>query len=109
MSAVTEVVTVSAVIGEGEAAHRVVRVGAWDLVLSSLGRRIYQTAHERAPDRDDALEGVARLASSLDLHAEALDAYGQLSRKHPDDTQWTKGVVAEKDALSRATLQKQTN
>jgi tetratricopeptide (TPR) repeat protein len=62
----------------------------------------YRRAYAKAPDRDDMLIEVARLASSLGLHAEAFDAYKKLAQKAPADKQWAASAAAEKDALGRA-------
>ncbi len=68
---------------------------------------LYQSAHERAPERDDIVADVARIASSLGLHGEAIDAYGSLARKHPAETRWAEAILVEKQALSRGIYPKE--
>jgi tetratricopeptide (TPR) repeat protein len=67
-------------------------------------RRAYamlQRAHERDPSDDALLATLARQASSVDLHAEALRAYEDLAHRHPEETQWPAAISAEREALVR--------
>ncbi len=56
-------------------------------------------AHERDPLDDGLLDDTARLASRVDLHAEALKAYEELARRHPGETRWSAAVSSERQAL----------
>ncbi|MDB4993893.1 MAG: hypothetical protein JWM74_1325, partial [Myxococcaceae bacterium] len=58
-------------------------------------------ALDRAPERDDILASAARNASRLGLHAEALDGYERLSRRHPTDGSWNALADGERHALLR--------
>jgi hypothetical protein len=58
-------------------------------------------AHERDPLDDGLLDDTARLASHVDLHAEALKAYEELARRHPDEARWSAAVASEREALLR--------
>jgi tetratricopeptide (TPR) repeat protein len=60
-----------------------------------------QRAHERDPSNDDLLAELARQASAVDLHAEAVRAYEDLARRHPEDPAWQVALAAEKEALVR--------
>ena len=59
----------------------------------------YRKGNERAPERDDLLVEIARIAIDLDLHAEALDAYDRLARRQPGDARWSTGSVAEREII----------
>ncbi len=56
---------------------------------------------ERAPERDAVLQEYAALASSLDMHAEILDAYTRLSELHPDVPAYAARAAEEREALLR--------
>lgn len=62
----------------------------------------YRKAVDRAPDKDSLLLEYAELASSLELHAETLDAYIKLSMLHPEIPEYAARVTEERDHLSRA-------
>jgi tetratricopeptide (TPR) repeat protein len=49
---------------------------------------LYHRAAELAPERDDDLVAIGRLASAHGMLKEAIDAYETLDRRHPDDPQW---------------------
>lgn len=61
-------------------------------------------AHERDPTDDALLDDTARLASHVDLHAEALKAYEELARRHPGEARWGTQVLSEREALLRGTV-----
>ncbi len=68
------------------------------------GRRalaLYKNAAERAPERDDLLETVAQLATSVGLPGEALDAYARLAQRHPDEPRFAEAVTRAKEAVQR--------
>jgi hypothetical protein len=58
-------------------------------------------AQSRTPENDDLTADAARLASSVDLHGEALDLYQKLAQKHPGDPRWAASARRERDALMR--------
>jgi hypothetical protein len=60
---------------------------------------LLQRAAERDPNDDELLAEVAKLASAVDLHAEALRAYEDLARRHPTNREWQAGIAAERTAL----------
>jgi tetratricopeptide (TPR) repeat protein len=60
---------------------------------------LYKKVLARAPDDDDALSGEARLAADLGMHADALDAYGKLVQRHPNERQWKDAMDAQRAAL----------
>jgi hypothetical protein len=60
---------------------------------------LLERAHEREPGNDALLAEVARQASAVDLHAEALRAYEDLARRHPEDAAWQAAITAERAAL----------
>jgi tetratricopeptide (TPR) repeat protein len=60
---------------------------------------LLRRAAERDPGNDDLLVEVGGLASALDLHAEALRAYEDLARRHPDEAKWGAAVATERAAL----------
>jgi hypothetical protein len=62
---------------------------------------VLQRAHERDPSNDALLARVAELATSVSLHAEALRAYEELSRHHPEDARYRAAAAREKEALLR--------
>jgi hypothetical protein len=66
---------------------------------------LYKRAYARTPADDALLEQVARLTSAAGLHAEAADAYEQLSRKHPGVERWKQAAVFERDSAIRNTEQ----
>ena len=61
-------------------------------------------AHERDPLDDALLDDVARLASHVDLHAEALKAYEELARRHPGEPRWGAAAATEREALLRGSV-----
>ena len=63
-----------------------------------------ERAHERAPDDEQLLSDVAQLASKVELHAEALNAYQELARLHPGDPKWREAVSAERVAAAHSAL-----
>jgi len=62
---------------------------------------VLERAHERDADDDDLLGRIAALATSVNLHAEALHAYEELARHHPKDARYTAAAAREKEALLR--------
>lgn len=58
-----------------------------------------QRAAERDPGNEQILTEVAELASAVDLHAEALRAYEDLARLHPENPLWQAAIAAERTAL----------
>lgn len=56
-------------------------------------------ASERAPDRNDVLEVLARLASAAGEHAEALDTYERLHQRDPGNPLWQEKAAAERAAM----------
>jgi tetratricopeptide (TPR) repeat protein len=59
----------------------------------------YKKAYERAPDDDELLTQIARLASSAGLHAEAVADYEQLARHQPGEPKWQKLAHEERGAF----------
>jgi hypothetical protein len=68
---------------------------------SLRGLTLLKKAWERAPERDDLLAEVATKAEAQGFHGEALDAYGKLSERHPEEERWTAGLARERDAVAR--------
>jgi len=64
----------------------------------------YRRARERYPFRDDIWEEDAHSASLLGLHAEALDAYMELVKRHPEHPEWTAAAARERQALVETPL-----
>jgi hypothetical protein len=62
---------------------------------------VLQRAHERDAGNDALLARIADLATSVSLHAEALHAYEELARHHPEDGSYKAAVAREKEALMR--------
>ena len=62
---------------------------------------LYRRASERAPEDDNLLESVARLAVQAGLHNEAVDSYEKLARRHPLDARWTSALEVEREAVAR--------
>jgi tetratricopeptide (TPR) repeat protein len=60
---------------------------------------LYKKILSREPDDDDALSSEARLASALGMHAEALEAYTKLARRHPDQPAFAGAAEAQRAAL----------
>lgn len=60
---------------------------------------ICKRAHERLPEDDAFLARSASLASRLNMHAEAMQSYEALARRHPDDGQWAAAAAREKTAI----------
>ncbi|WP_394821323.1 O-antigen ligase family protein [Pendulispora albinea] len=56
-------------------------------------------ARDRYPNRDDVLAARAVAAAKLGLHAEALDEYVELAKRHPENTQWPARITEERQAL----------
>jgi tetratricopeptide (TPR) repeat protein len=48
----------------------------------------YKRAADLAPENDDHLVRVAELATTAGLTAEAIDAYGKLAARHPEEPKW---------------------
>jgi hypothetical protein len=59
----------------------------------------YRKGAEQYPERDDLLAATASTAASLGLHAEALDSYIRLAKRHPGQADWDAAVTAERQAL----------
>ena len=59
----------------------------------------YEHAQEKAPERRDIIEHSAQLASSLEMHAQALEAYRKLSRLSPQTEKWHQLADREKTLL----------
>ena len=56
-------------------------------------------ADEAQPECDACLAAVGAYASSLGLHAEAMDAYAKLSRLHPEEQSYARSEAAERQAM----------
>lgn len=56
-------------------------------------------AFETSPDCDSCLANVASYASRLGLHAEAMEAYAKLSKRHPDEPSYARSEANERNAL----------
>jgi hypothetical protein len=50
--------------------------------------RLYKRVLEIAPDRDDLLQRIGALGDNSGVRADALEAYGILQTRHPDDPRW---------------------
>jgi tetratricopeptide (TPR) repeat protein len=61
----------------------------------------YKRAYEQDPDNDGLLMQVARLAAATGFHAEALDSYSKLARKHPEEGRWRDAAAQQSDAVLR--------
>ena len=61
-------------------------------------------AHERDPLDDALLDDTARLASQVDLHAEALKAYEELALRHPEEARWRSAAAVEREAVLRGSV-----
>jgi tetratricopeptide (TPR) repeat protein len=59
----------------------------------------YKLAFERAPERDDLLVSLAKLAEATGMHGEALDAYGKLAQRHPEAPEWVAATARVRAAL----------
>ncbi len=59
---------------------------------------VLQQAHEQAPEDDAMLVEIAQLASTVQLHGEAVEAYTQLARRHPAEAQWRNAAAQERAA-----------
>jgi tetratricopeptide (TPR) repeat protein len=64
----------------------------------------YIRAQEKAPERVDILEHTAQLASAMELHAEALEAYRKLSRLSPEAEKWRQLAEREKTVMVRESI-----
>ena len=62
---------------------------------------VLQKAHERDMADDPLLVRIAELATSVSLHAEALRAYEELARHHPDDARYKTAAARELEAMMR--------
>jgi hypothetical protein len=62
---------------------------------------LYRRAYESAPDDDELLTNIARLAAREGLHAEALADYQALQKRHPGDDRWSALIATERDAVTR--------
>jgi tetratricopeptide (TPR) repeat protein len=60
---------------------------------------LYKRARDRAPEDDELLASAAALASRANLHAEAMQSYELLARRHPDQPRWASAVAAERAAI----------
>jgi hypothetical protein len=67
---------------------------------------ILQRAHERDASDDEILRRIAGLATSVSLHVDALHAYEELARHHPEDPSYSAGVAKEKEALLRDSVKR---
>jgi hypothetical protein len=47
---------------------------------------------------------VGRVASHVDMHAEALKAYEELARRHPGESRWAAATASEREALLRSSV-----
>lgn len=63
---------------------------------------LYRKASERFPERDESLVSEATTASAIGLHAEALDAFGKLARRHPEDASWSAAIARERSAITNS-------
>jgi tetratricopeptide (TPR) repeat protein len=59
----------------------------------------FRKAHARSPDADGPLSQVARVASQLKLHAEALEAYRELVRRNPESQTYRDALARERSAM----------
>jgi tetratricopeptide (TPR) repeat protein len=60
---------------------------------------LYKKILARNPDDDTALASEARVAAALGLHADALEAYTKLARRHPEQPGWASAAEAQRAAL----------
>lgn len=56
---------------------------------------LYKRAYELAPDKEYLLEHYAQMAEQSGLLTEAIDAYGKLADRHPEESRW----AAARDGL----------
>lgn len=63
-------------------------------------------AWERAPEREELLVDLAMRAEAEGVWGEALDAYGRLGERHPDDPRWKDGVARAKAAATRGMFER---
>ncbi len=61
----------------------------------------HKRAAELSPERDEHLSKIAELAERAGLTTEALDAYGKLAMRHPDDPAWRRRADELRDASMR--------
>lgn len=65
----------------------------------------YKRAADLTPESDTNLQRVAELAEHAGLTGEALDAYGKLRLRHPDDNRWRSRAEALRKAANERRLQ----
>ena len=58
---------------------------------------MYKRAYEHSPEDDALLQGIARIAAQVGLHAEAADDYERLSRRHPEEGGWKRAAAQERE------------
>jgi tetratricopeptide (TPR) repeat protein len=56
--------------------------------------RLYKRVLEIAPDRDDLLQHIGEMGDKSGLRADAVEAYGILQTRHPDDPRWAARIGA---------------
>ncbi len=56
-------------------------------------------AYEASPECDACLASAASYASQMGLHAEALDEYSRLAKRHPEEASYAQGETNERNAL----------
>jgi tetratricopeptide (TPR) repeat protein len=65
---------------------------------------ILQRARNGVPEDESLLIDIGRLASRLEMHAEALGAYEELARRHPGSAQWQAAISSEREALVKGSI-----
>jgi tetratricopeptide (TPR) repeat protein len=65
--------------------------------------QLYQRVLDVSPDREDLLEHIGGLGTHSGVVVEAIDAYGVLERRHPEDPRWP-ARIAELRAKARPGL-----
>ncbi len=65
---------------------------------------LYKRAYEADPMRDDILEHIGGLAFQVGLTAEAVDAYGRLAARHPENPVWATRVAELRQTVQAGSL-----
>jgi tetratricopeptide (TPR) repeat protein len=83
---------------ETECANNLIWIGSIEEARGNPRKAVsfYQRAHQKTPDRVDILEHLGNLASSLGMHAQALEAFRALQLTDP---KWQAAVDREKNVL----------
>ncbi|WP_394851232.1 O-antigen ligase family protein [Pendulispora rubella] len=101
MTGVIDKLAKSGCANDDRCADLLLYVGRIEEQRGNLRRALmfFRRARERYTSRDDVVSARAHTAARLGLHAEALDEFAELAKRHPDNPDWAQKVTHERQAM----------